>query len=138
MKLKGFSIQWKVTAIAILGPMVIAGILAVQRVADIRRGAEEAILSKSRAVVATAEATRENIAQKLQKGVLKPLEELQTDKEKILEVVPIVTAMRVAAQNADKIGLSLPGTQNRPPQPWQSAGCHGIECSQRVDRKTCE
>lgn len=102
MKLKGFSIQWKVTAIAILGPMVIAGILAVQRVADIRRGAEEAILSKSRAVVAMAEATRENIAQKLQKGVLKPLEELQTDKEKILEVVPIVTAMRVAAQNADK------------------------------------
>jgi methyl-accepting chemotaxis protein len=102
MKLDRLSIKWKVTAIAVLGPVIMAVVLASQRIDDIRKGAVESILSKSRAVVMMAEASRENLAQKLRQGVVKPFEELQADKEKTLQVVPIVTAMKVAAQNAEE------------------------------------
>ena len=76
MKLSGISIKWKILLLVLLGPLVIAVFLSWQRINDIRSGAEKAIISKSAGIVMMAEATRDQMAKKLQSGVLKPFDQL--------------------------------------------------------------
>jgi methyl-accepting chemotaxis protein len=102
---KNMSIKWKVLAVALLGPLVVALLMAVSWVRDIRHGAEEAILEKSRSIVLMAEATRHQMAVKLKDGVVRPLDELPSDK--VVSAVPVVTAMRAAAENAEKAGYEF-------------------------------
>ena len=112
---KECSIKWKVLGVALVGPLVIAVIMAWERIDDIRNGAEEAILEKSRSIVLMAEATRNEMARKLEVGILKPFDQLPADK--ILDAVPVVTAMRMAAQNSGKAGYEfrVPKVQPRNP-----------------------
>ncbi len=112
---KECSIKWKVLGVALIGPLVIAVIMAWERISDIREGAEEAILQKSRAIVLMAEATRNEMARKLDSGIMKPFDQLPPDK--ILDAVPVVTAMRMAAQNSKEAGyeLRVPKVQPRNP-----------------------
>lgn len=104
---KNLSIKWKLLILSIVGPAIVGVILSVQRVRDIEKGAVEAILSQSRSVVMMAEATRENMAGKLQMGIMKPLEELQDDRNKLMQAVPVVTAMLTAEQNAAQAGYKF-------------------------------
>ena len=112
---KECSIKWKVLGVALFGPLVIAVIMAWERVDDIRSGAEDAILEKSRTIVLMAEATRNEMARKLELGVLKPFDQLPADK--VVDAVPVVTAMRAAAQNAKEAGYEfrVPKVQPRNP-----------------------
>ena len=70
---KDCSIKWKVLGVALIGPLVIAVIMAWERIGDIRSGAEEAILQKSRTIVLMAEATRNEMARKLDAGIMSRL-----------------------------------------------------------------
>lgn len=54
---KECSIKWKVLGVALIGPLVIAVIMAWERLDDIHSGAEDAIL-ESCTIVLMAEATR--------------------------------------------------------------------------------
>lgn len=99
------SIRWKITFIALLGPLVIALLLAWQRVNDIRNDAEKAVIDKSKAIVMMAEATRSEMARKLELGIIKPFDQL--DPNLVVQAVPVVTAMQTAALNAEKAGYSL-------------------------------
>jgi len=103
--LKECSIKWKVLGVALAGPLIVAVIMAWERMGDIRDGADDAILEKSRAIVLMAEATRNEMAHKLEIGLMKPFDELPPDK--ILDAVPVVTAMRMAAQNAKAAGYEF-------------------------------
>ena len=105
MKFSDISIKWKVLCIALVGPVVIAGVLAYQRVGDIRESANQNIVENSKAIVLMAEATRNEMAQKLELGVIKPFAEIPADR--IVEAVPVVTAIETAAQNADEIGYTF-------------------------------
>ncbi|MBU0664084.1 MAG: methyl-accepting chemotaxis protein [Proteobacteria bacterium] len=96
------SIKWKMLLLALLGPLLIASILAWQRVSDIRQGAEAAMISKSASIVLMAEATRDRMAKKLQLGVIRPFTEI--DPSLIVEAVPIVTALQVAGDKAQEAG----------------------------------
>ncbi len=98
MHLKDMSIRWKVILIGMAGLLLVSIVSGVQRVHDIRSGAEEAIVEKSRAIVRMAEATRDQMAKKLAMGVIRPLNEL--DGSALMEAVPIVSAMNVAMENA--------------------------------------
>ncbi len=102
MKFSNISIKWKILSIALMGPVLVAGILAWQRVDGIRDSAYANIEDKSKAVVLMAEATRVQMAKKLELGVLLPLSEIPP--EKVIEAVPVVTAMQTAAVNAQKSG----------------------------------
>ena len=112
---KDCSIKWKVLGVALVGPLVIAVIMAWERIGDIRSGAEEAILQKSRAIVLMAEATRTEMARKLDTGVLKPFDQLPADK--VVDAVPVVTAMRMAAQNSKEAGYELRVPKMQPRNP---------------------
>lgn len=105
MKVSGISIKWKILLLVLLGPLVIAVFLSWQRINDIRSGAEKAIISKSAGIVMMAEATRDQMAKKLQSGVLKPFDQLNASN--ILEAVPVVTAMQVATAKAKESGYTF-------------------------------
>lgn len=102
---KGFSIKWKILGVALVGPLLVAAIMAWQRVDDIHDGANEAIVEKSRAIVLMAEAIRNEMARKLEIGLMRPFDELPADK--VLDAVPVVTAMKMAAQNANAAGYEF-------------------------------
>jgi methyl-accepting chemotaxis protein len=115
MKLSGISIKWKILLLVLLGPLVIAVFLSWQRINDIRSGAEKAIISKSAGIVMMAESTREQMAKKLQSGVLKPFDQLNASN--ILEAVPVVTAMQVAAAKAKESGYAFRAPKVMPRNP---------------------
>jgi methyl-accepting chemotaxis protein len=102
MKFGDMSIKWKVLIIALVGPVLIAAILAWQRVDDIKSSAEKTIINKSKAIVLMAEAIRNEMARKLEMGIIKPFD--QIDPANVVQAVPVVTAMQAAAINAEKSG----------------------------------
>jgi len=116
MRLSTISIKWKILTLTLLGPVIISGILAWQRINDIKSGAEDAIISKSVGIVLMAEATRDQMAKKLQSGVIKPFDQLTSTN--ILDAVPVVTAMQVAATKAKEAGYTfrVPKIAPRNPQ----------------------
>ncbi len=105
MEKKGLGIRGKIIIIATIGPLVLALMLSYLRVKDIRAGAIDAVVEKSRSVVHLAEAVRENMAIKLELGVIKPFAEV--DPAHILEAVPIVTAMNTAKVKAAELNYEF-------------------------------
>ena len=101
MKKKGLGIRGKILIIAAVGPLILALALSVLRVRDIRAGAVDAVVEKSRSVVHLAEAVRENMNHKLELGVIKPFEEVAP--AHLLETVPIVTALNTAKVKASEL-----------------------------------
>ena len=115
-RFQDISIRWKVLSFSLAGFLLIAIIGAVRHMGDIEAEAIKAIEVKSRAVVLSAEAAREDMSRKLQLGVVKPFEEL--DRNSIMQAVPIITAINVAAMNADEAGyrFRVPKVSPRNPQ----------------------
>ncbi len=103
--MKHLSIKWKILFLVILGPILVGSILAWQRVNDIRKGAEHAIISKSSGIVLMAEATRDRMAKKLKSGVIKPFDQL--DPSLVVEAVPVITAIQVAEDKAREAGYTF-------------------------------
>ena len=115
MKLKNVSIKWKILFAVAAGPLIVASLLAWLRVNDIRKGAERALVEKSQAIVFMAEAARNEMARKLRAGVIPPLDQLPHDK--IMQAVPVVTAINVATANAQKSGYQFRVPKNEPRNP---------------------
>ncbi|GAB7024148.1 methyl-accepting chemotaxis protein [Salidesulfovibrio brasiliensis] len=109
------SVKWKTLSIAIAGPIIIAAIMAWQQIDQIRTGADEALLEKSRAIVLMAEAARNEMAAKLSNGIIKPLDQLPNDK--VLQAVPVITAIRMAKVNAEKAGYEFRVPKENPRNP---------------------
>lgn len=103
MRFKDLSVKTKVVAVSFLAVVFTAAAIAVLYVRGVSALAERAILEKSRAVVFAAEAVREEMAAKLTSGVVRDLAELAAsgDRERLLSAVPVLTAINVAAKNAD-------------------------------------
>ena len=104
LRFRDISLKIKILIITLFGIILLALIFSYLFTQAIGRQATEAIIEKSHAVVFTAEAVRENMAEKLKMGGIKDLEELagEGDREKLLQAIPIITAIRVAEKNAEK------------------------------------
>ncbi|HHD63180.1 MAG TPA: DUF3365 domain-containing protein [Desulfobulbaceae bacterium] len=113
--MKNLSIKWKILFLVVLGPVLVGSILAWQRVNDIRKGAEHAIISKSSGIVLMAEATRDRMAKKLKSGVITPFDQLNADN--ILDAVPVVTALQVASDKAQEAGYTFRAPKMSPRNP---------------------
>ncbi len=105
MQLPRISLRWKILILTIIAPVLLSSLLAYQRISDIRQGAEDAIISKSTGIVLMAEATREQMAKKLENGVIRPLDQLTASN--IMEAVPVITALEVAASKAKEAGYEF-------------------------------
>ena len=108
-------VKYKILLLAFSGPIVIALILGFQWARSIRQKGEQAILDKSKAIVIMAEGTRNAMARKLQQGVIKPLDQL--DSSNILEAVPVVSAMQVAGEKAEVAGYRFRAPKVSPRNP---------------------
>lgn len=115
------------------GPIIIAIMLAWGRVNDIRDGAYDAIEQKSRAIVLTAEATRQEMGKKLAMGIIRPFEEL--DGSNIIEAVPVVTAMNAAAINAKEAGYTFRAPKVSPRNPKNEPTPEELEALKQLKEK---
>ncbi len=111
------SLTWKVLLIILCGPIVLAVIMAYLHISDIQEAAISGRLKESRSVVMMAESVREDMAHKHKVGVLRPLDELREDPAKLLEAVPIVTAMNTAAAKAAEAGYEFRVPKESPRNP---------------------
>jgi len=118
MWLNDVSVRWKILGITVLGLLLMGSIMAWQRVRDIRRNAEEAIVGKSAGIILVAESTRDRMAQKLAMGVIKPLDQL--DAKQVMEAVPVITAMQVAGDKAAEAGYTFRVPSFNPRNPANS------------------
>lgn len=100
--LGNLSLKWKVLSLAVAGPIVVALVLTVQQVIQIRQSGQEDILNQSKAVLLMAEAARDEMAKKLSLGVIKPFDQITT-REALLEAVPIITAINMAQLKAEEL-----------------------------------
>lgn len=115
MKIQNLSIRWKILLPIIIGPLLIAVVLSWQRIQDIRHGAEQAMIEKSQSIVFMAEAARNEMAHKLQTGVIKPFDQIDT--ANLIEAVPVITAIRTASANAKESGYTFRVPKESPRNP---------------------
>ncbi len=120
MRIQDISLKGKVLVMALFGIVLITVIIATMYIQDIKKQAIEGILEKSRAIVYTVEAIREAMSDKLATGVITNLETLSAegDHAKLLEAVPIITAINIAAKNAQlgNYTFRVPKFQPRNPE----------------------
>lgn len=95
------SIKLKVLLLSILGPTLLAILVFAYAMQSIWKSEEEAVLQSARGIVSMAESARQEMALKFN-GVIKPLDEISRDK--LVDAVPIITAIKMARQNASKLG----------------------------------
>ena len=133
MKLRDLSIKWKVLFIALVGPVLIASLLSWQRVDDIRSSAEKTVVDKSKAIVLMAEATRNEMAKKLELGIMKPFDQIEP--AKVIEAVPVVTAMQAAAANAEESGYTFRAPKVSPRNPKNEPTPAELEVLRELEAK---
>ncbi|HRW25122.1 MAG TPA: methyl-accepting chemotaxis protein [Spirochaetia bacterium] len=109
MHIRDLNLKTKVLVLTLSGLAVIAVVIAIMYVKDIAEVAHINIVDKSRAITLSVEAARDSMAEKLASGVITDLETLalEGDRDKLLSAVPIITAMDIAARNADAGGYAF-------------------------------
>jgi methyl-accepting chemotaxis protein len=95
------SIKFKVLLLSIIGPALLAITIFAYAVQSIWTSEEEAVVHSAKGIVSMAESARNEMALKFD-GVIKPLDEISRDK--LVDAVPIITAIKMARQNANKLG----------------------------------
>ncbi len=111
------SLTWKMLVIIVCGPVLLACIMAWLHITDIRESAIGGRLKESRSVVMMAESVREDMAHKLKAGVLRPLDELREDPARLLQAVPIVSAMNTAGAKSREAGYEFRVPKESPRNP---------------------
>ncbi len=111
------SLTWKVLLIIVCGPVVLALVMAWLHITDIKEAAIGGRLKESRSVVMMAESVREDMAHKHKMGVLRPLDELREEPARLMQAVPIVTAMSTAAAKAAEAGYEFRVPKESPRNP---------------------
>lgn len=110
-------LTWKMLLIISSGQLLLAAVMISMHVTDSRKAAIESRLQESRSVVLMAESVREDMARKLQDGVLRPLDELREDPPRLLQAVPIVSSMSTARAKASELGVEFRVPKESPRNP---------------------
>ena len=102
MNFKDLSLKIKIILISVIGLLLLGIIIALVYVNDIEKQAVDGIIEKSRAIVLTAEATRNEMAKKIDMGVIKKFSQLieEGNTEGLVEAVPVLTAINSVRVNA--------------------------------------
>ena len=128
IRLRDINLKTKILIITLTGIVLLSILFSIIFARSIGKQATRAIIEKSHAVVFTAEAVRQNMASKLELGVIQDFETLMKtgDRDKILEAVPIITAINVAQKNAEKANYEFrvpkesPRNPENEPTPFES------------------
>lgn len=99
----------KILAQVLPGIVVIAVVLLLINLSGVIRISVASITEKSRSVALLAEAVQQDMASKIETGVVRdPAELAEEGKDNlVLDAVPIITAMKIAAARAEESGYTL-------------------------------
>jgi len=116
MSIKNLSVKWKIIGMSAIGLIIVSLFMVNNNINEIKKSAELSILGKSKTVVAMAEASRNEMARKLEINVIKPFNELSPDI--LLEAVPVIAAIKTAKLNATNLNyhFRVPKISPRNPQ----------------------
>lgn len=109
------SLKWKILLIALVGPLVLAIVMFLQEMNSISKSSDQAILQEARGIVFMAEAGRTEMSKKLEEGIIRPFDQIQ--KDKLIQAVPVITAINMAEQNASKLGYKFRVPKEHPRNP---------------------
>ena len=98
------SIKFKVLLLSIIGPTLLAITIFFNAVQNIWTSEEQAVIHSAKGIVSMAESARNEMAMKFD-GVIRPFGEIPRDK--LIDAVPIITAIKMARQNAEKLGYKF-------------------------------
>jgi len=109
-------IKWRLLAISMAGPVLVTVVMGIFLIDAINEFSSRGLVEKSRAIVIMAESARTEMSRKLERGIIRPLSELP--KDKLIESVPVVTAINMARENAQAGGYQfrVPKVSPRNPQ----------------------
>ncbi len=113
--MKNLSLRMKISIIVIIAPIVVGIIMLFFHVRDIKRDAVDSLKAKSRAIVLMAESARNEMGAKLADGIIKSFDELEMEKR--VDAVPIITAIKMAEENADSAGYRFRVFKKNPRNP---------------------
>ncbi|MGE4520238.1 MAG: methyl-accepting chemotaxis protein [Desulfobacteraceae bacterium] len=105
MLFKKISLRNKLLFIAVAGPLLVSIIMGMFEINTIKKDNLRIIEERSKTVVMMAEAAREGMARRISLGIVKDFQNI--DKDVIIEAVPVITAIRMAEQNARKSGYEF-------------------------------
>jgi len=105
MNINDLSVKWKIIGMSAIGLIVVSLIMVNNNISKIKKTAELSILGKSKTVVAMAEASRNEMARKLEINVIKPFDQLAPDV--LLEAVPVIAAIKTAQLNANELNYKF-------------------------------
>ncbi len=107
--LKNLSLKWKILIVTLLGFLIISLISAYLHISDIQEQAISTIIEKSKAVVLSAEAAREEMSNKIDRGILKDFDVIKRTgtREDLINAVPVITAINVAKKNSEEAGYKF-------------------------------
>ena len=108
---KQFSLQSKLLALGACGVMVLVGVITLINYRQMQEQAIELSVDKTRSVALTAEAARDEMGNKWDKGLLTPemLREWYEagEMDKVLDAVPVVTAWKMIESRTEEGGFQL-------------------------------
>jgi methyl-accepting chemotaxis protein len=96
--LKKISLKNKLLFVAIAGPLLVSVIMGIIEIKTIKDDNLKIIEARSKAVVMMAESARDEMAHKINIGIIKNFEDIS--KDVIIEAVPVITAIKMAEENA--------------------------------------
>jgi len=105
MSIKDLSVKWKIIGISAIGLIIVSLIMVKNNISEIKKTAEVSILEKSKTVVVMAEASRNEMARKLEIQVIKPFDQLSPDV--LIEAVPVIAAIKTAQMNANELNYKF-------------------------------
>jgi len=109
------TIKQRALLIVILGPILTSLICYYIDMQFISESYEESVVNTSRSIVSMATAARTEMAKKLDMGVIRPFD--QIPKERLIEAVPVITALNMVRDNAGKLGFTFKAPKESPRNP---------------------
>jgi methyl-accepting chemotaxis protein len=102
MRIRDMNLKLKVLLVSLGGMLVVSILIAQFYIRDLTAQAQAAILEKSKAIVATVEASRDVMAERITAGTISDLESLAAkgNRDALLKAVPIITSIEIARKNA--------------------------------------
>ncbi len=106
------SIRQRAILIVVLGPVVTAFIgyyISMRYLAD---AYDDSVLHASRSIISMAASARNEMSRKLTLGVVRPFDQIPP--ERLIEAVPVITALNMVRDNAERLGFSFKAPKEQP------------------------
>lgn len=138
MSIKKISLKWKLLFISAIGPIIVSIIIIGMEITQIKKDNIDIMMEKSKSIVMMAESAREEMSKKLTLGLIKDFKDIEPSK--ILEAVPVISAINMARKNADRLNFTFrvpkfsPRNPENEPTPFEAKIIKEIKAKDLVDK----